>query len=524
MDPLIALLILSIFLLALAMLVLFVLIRRFARRRPPAPSQEPPAPSVAPPLRSVLRETAPSPTPVERPFPPHPEPLPAAPAPAVSRPVIVSRAEEPLYPVAASPARADVVSDTPVEPSEEHPIQVLIVDDISDTREGLSKLLLFEKDIEVVGTARTGREGIEAALELGPDIVLIDINMPDMDGIAAAETITREAPQAQLIMMSVQSEADYLRRSMLAGARDFLIKPFGSDDLITTIRRVYELGARRPRVVAPAPGEAGPTPALATPEAARRAQIIVVYSPQPGAGCTTLATNLAVAIQQAGERKVALVDGNYQFGDVGLYLNLQSGKSIVDLVTMIEDLDPEFVEDVMLSHSTGLRVLLAPPRPELADLVTPAALRRILTTMAQAFDVIVVDCWAFLHEVTLVSFELCDRLVLVATQEIPTVKNVKLVLEALEAAQFPMSKISLVLNRVDPRAGINPLDIERSIQHPLVAQIPWDWRLATYAANRGMPFVISHGNSRLAQGVIDLAPLLLAQADEPVATAAAAST
>jgi len=384
------------------------------------------------------------------------------------------------------------------------------VDDVSDTREGLIKLLRFEKDIEVVGTARTGREGIEAGRELQPDIILMDINMPDMDGIAAAETISREVPQSQLIMMSVQSDADYLRRSMLAGARDFLIKPFNADDLIVTIRRVYALGARRAMAGPPAPGAAGPAPGPARPGVTRRAQIIVVYSPQPGAGCTTLATNLAVAIQQAGAHKVALVDGHFQFGDVGLCLNLTASRSIVDLVTALDDLDAEYIQDVMLPHSSGVRVLLAPPRPELSDLITAEALRRILTLMAETFDVIIIDCWSLLQEVTLVSLELCDRLLLVVTPEIPSVKNAKLVLDALEAAQFSLSKLGLVLNRADPRAGIDPADIERSIQRPFIAQVPADWRLATYAANRGVPFVLSHGGSRLAQGVSALAATLLA--------------
>src|SRR5512142_344219 len=108
-------------------------------------------------------------------------------------------------------------------------IRIIIVDDIPETRENVRKLLAFESDIEVVGVAGTGREGIQLAKELLPNVVLMDINMPDIDGITAVEGIMRESLNSQVIMMSVQSEADYLRRSMLAGARDFLTKPFTSD-------------------------------------------------------------------------------------------------------------------------------------------------------------------------------------------------------------------------------------------------------------------------------------------------------
>ena len=114
-------------------------------------------------------------------------------------------------------------------------IRVLIVDDIPETRENVRKLLAFEADVEVVGVAGTGREAVQLARDLQPNIVMMDINMPDMDGITAVEMITRDVPIAQVIMMSVQSEADYLRRSMLAGARDFLTKPFTSEDLVSTI-------------------------------------------------------------------------------------------------------------------------------------------------------------------------------------------------------------------------------------------------------------------------------------------------
>ncbi|CAG0946317.1 partial Transcriptional regulatory protein DegU, partial [Anaerolineae bacterium] len=122
-------------------------------------------------------------------------------------------------------------------------IHVLIVDDISETRENVKKLLFFEDDVEIVGMASNGREGVELALKLQPDIVLMDINMPEMDGIAASEAISRQVPASQVVMMSVQGESDYLRRSMLAGAREFLIKPFSGDELVNSIHRVYQFSA-----------------------------------------------------------------------------------------------------------------------------------------------------------------------------------------------------------------------------------------------------------------------------------------
>ena len=130
-------------------------------------------------------------------------------------------------------------------PTGQQKIRLLIVDDIPETRENLKKMLYFESDMEIVGTASSGEEAIELSKQVKPHIVLMDINMPGLDGIAASEEITREVPFAQIVMMSVQSEADYLRRSMLAGARDFLTKPFTMDELISTVRRVYEMHGKQ---------------------------------------------------------------------------------------------------------------------------------------------------------------------------------------------------------------------------------------------------------------------------------------
>src|SRR5512139_1807844 len=149
-------------------------------------------------------------------------------------------------------------------PASKETIRILIVDDMADMRENLRKLLSFEPDFEVVGAAANGVEGIKLAKQFQPTVVLMDINMPGgVDGISASESITQEVPTAAIIMMSVQSESDYLRRSMLAGARDFLTKPFTSDELVSTIRRVHRMGQTRAATLAAA------APVVAQPQAGK---------------------------------------------------------------------------------------------------------------------------------------------------------------------------------------------------------------------------------------------------------------
>ena len=119
-------------------------------------------------------------------------------------------------------------------------IKVLIVDDIPETRDHLSRLLGMEREIDVAGTASSGEEAIQMAMDMRPDVIVMDINMPGMDGIATAEIISQRLPNSPVIMMSVHGEAEHLKRSMLAGAREFLVKPFSADEFSTSIKRVHE--------------------------------------------------------------------------------------------------------------------------------------------------------------------------------------------------------------------------------------------------------------------------------------------
>ncbi len=397
-------------------------------------------------------------------------------------------------------------------PDGQEKIRLLIVDDIPETRENLRKLLFFESDIEVVGAATDGQEGIDLALELQPDIVLMDINMPGVDGITASERISQSVPFCQIIMMSVQGEADYLRRSMLAGAREFLIKPFSSDELISSVRRVYQLGASRrqalPMTQVPAGTVAVPDP---TPKA--EGKVVSVFSAKGGVGCSTIAVNTAIAIQQSAACRVAVVDTSLQFGDIGVLLNLYASRTFADLAPHADELDNELIEDIFLAHSSGVKALLAPPRPEEADTISPSLITNVLDRLKTMFDIIIIDTSSVLDDVVLSVLDASDKIIVVTTPEIPAIKNAKLFFEVTEALDYDRDKILFVLNKTDKRINIRAEDIEANIRYSIASQLPLDERSVTTAVNQGVPFVLGSKNSALTQAIVGLGKTVLDAVD-----------
>ena len=386
-------------------------------------------------------------------------------------------------------------------------IRVVIVDDIPETREHLTKLLGFEADIEVVGAAASGPEALDLAGRLLPDVVLMDINMPGMDGIATTEQLTANLPTASIVMMSVQGEADYLRRSMLAGAREFLVKPFSSDELVASIRQVHQREQDKiGRMALDRPHTNGREPR----DASQPGRIITVFSPKGGVGRTTVAVNLAVACATELRKNVVLVDGSFQFGDVGVLLNLNPrNKSIADLIPEMGNIEPESVEHVIVNHSSGIKVLLAPPSPEMAELITTAYLRRVLEQLRDTHDLVIVDSWPWFHEATLNLLDLSDVIITLLTLEITNIKNIRLFLEVAAQLGYPDEKIKLVLNRADSALGIRIPDVQNSIGRKVDETIVSDGRSVVYALNRGVPFVLSNRDAQVSQDIFRLARSLI---------------
>ena len=389
-------------------------------------------------------------------------------------------------------------------------ISVVIVDDIAETRENIKKLLQFESDIEVIGTARTGREAVAIAKEKRPNVIIMDINMPDMDGITATEQITKDVPSAQIVILSVQSDSDYLRRAMMAGARDFLTKPPSGDELISTIRRAYEISRAR-ALSMPVQGSGGSS-GQAT--AVQEGKIITVYSAKGGVGCTTIATNLALALQTE-ETKVAVIDCNLQFGDVAVFFNIKPQHSVIELFESAESLDPDFIGSVAISHTSGIRVFLAPPSPEQADVVQAAQVKKTLEILRNMFTYVIVDTASALTDIALSIFDVSDKIVLVTTPDIPSIKDARIFFDLIDALNYPLDRIMFTLNRVDKRGGITAQNIQDSIKHEVTAQIPLEERVL-FSINNGVPLFSTNRNLPFAQSIADMANRLKVSFQPPV--------
>ena len=257
---------------------------------------------------------------------------------------------------------------------------------------------------------------------------------------------------------------------------------------------------------APAEIAAAPTPepeaeALAEPLRKRvrrpgrsKAETVLVFSGKGGVGKSVVATNVAVALSSRGS-KVALIDLNLQYGDLGVLLHLEGHPtSIESLAQQGEQIDRDFLDEVMATGPEEVRVLLAPASPEFADLVTAASLRAILRELSRTYDYIVVDAPAHLEERVLEVMEVADQVLVVTSFNITAVKDAKVTLKLLQSLAIEQERVAVVLNQTHPKVNFLREEIEKSLKVRVLALLPYDPRMDD-AIDQGRPMVVTEPRS-----------------------------
>jgi pilus assembly protein CpaE len=271
------------------------------------------------------------------------------------------------------------------------------------------------------------------------------------------------------------------------------LEPFGQEFAVTE----PETRPRSPRERAPG---------------VQNASIIAIYSPKGGTGASTVSANLAVALQQTyGD--VALVDADFQFGDIMVHLNIRNDRTLGNLVNT-DEIDLDLIDQVLLTHQTGLKLLLAPPKPELADLITVDLITEILKLLKTECQTLVVDTSSQLNDQTLSILDMADHILVVTNPELPAVKSTKLFFELLQALDFSMEHVEVVVNRANREGGIPPEQIKKVLKLKKMYYLPDDFKIHL-ATNRGQSIYEQGENTQLAQTMTFLANAIWKKINAP---------
>jgi pilus assembly protein CpaE len=398
----------------------------------------------------------------------------------------------------------------------ESTLRIVIVDDIPESRDNLERLLLFEPDFQVVGKAARGEEAIDLVLRLAPHVVLLDQTLPDLDGIEVASAITARAPGIGVILLGVEQDPEILRRAMLAGAREYLSKPFSYDDLIEAVRRVGRVANPQSMTPAPATVFAAPLAPVHEPGTRREGKVVVVLGSKGGVGRTFIATNLAICLQRALQREVVLVDADLMRGDVAVLLNLPVHRSWTDLARLAGPLDGELIYEFVTRHVSQVGVVLAPAQLEDAERIGAERVQEVLTELRRRADFVIVDTRGGYDDVTLACADVASTLIWILTLEMTAIKETKRFLELVERLGFQQKRIMFVLNQQRSGSGLTVEEVEASLRLSIPIRISSDPQAVIASINEGTPLAWQHRQHRITAELMQLAELLANESREAV--------
>lgn len=384
----------------------------------------------------------------------------------------------------------------------ENPVRVLVVPGPDPIGDWVASVLKSEEDMLVVGLVRDVRQVIASIGRLSPDLILVDIGSGVVEQADLFEHMAAAATGASIIVLAVLNQMELVRQATLRGAHSFLLKPFSEGELLASVRQAYALTVQRRAGLAQRPA----LPSGSLPEPSSEAEMISVFSPKGGVGCTTIATNLAVALRMVTGKSTILMDGDLGFGDVDTALDITSGSSMSTLLAELEAPGDLILSKSLVSHSSGVRVLLAPPYLEAADAIPAQDLKQLLArliSLGQGY--LVVDTWSTLDDRTLAILDMSHHLLVVAAPQVTALRDVHRFLEVLQLLDYDLAKTMVILNNCYHPSNLRVSDVERSLGHDIAYSIDYAPHHVASSLNRGVPLVQEYPDSPVARSILELA-------------------
>jgi pilus assembly protein CpaE len=373
--------------------------------------------------------------------------------------------------------------------------EAVIIDPDLGTRADIKRALMLAH-FTVSGEAGYGIEAVTVAREQVPDVFVVSVEEPVARALQTIESLGDALPDTPTIVYSSLADAASVRRAMVAGARDYIIKPVKPEDLTRAIYGVMEQEERRRMRVS---GE--------RPEAPARGTVITVFGAKGGIGKTTISTNLATALVRATSSTVVLVDMDTRFGDVAIMMDVAVEQSIADLARRIDEIDRDTVRDYLVRHHSGVLILPAPLHPTEWRNVTPQQITKIINLLAQSHDYVIIDTPGTFNEIVAATLECAGLIMLVTSMDIASIKDTALALEMLQSAAVSEDKVKLMINHSTAANTLREEDVERVLEYRVFWRIPHDLNVAT-STQLGQPVVITKPYARVSRSISDLAAAL----------------
>ncbi len=368
--------------------------------------------------------------------------------------------------------------------------KVLVVDDNEKVRDELIEQLRYE-DVQVVGESTFGAAAYTWAQQLDVDVVIVSVEEPVARSLRTIESLTVGTRTWPVIGISSQGDRETMRKAMMAGVRDFLVRPVSSEDLHSTVVTIHRVELNRRMAT-----EQGET-------IRRLGTIITVAGFKGGIGKSTMATNIAVSLAQQTQQHVALMDLDLQFGDAAVMLDIVPSHTIEHAAKELDRLDPQLIQGYVANHASRLKLLAAPSTPEASDEITTEHVGRILEMLAATNDFVIVDTPPHLDEISAVAMDLSTLVLVVVAPEVPCIRRTRAALALMQSWGYSRDKVKLIVNRSHKKAEVTIAEIEEVLQYPVYAQIPDD-RAAIKAISLGTPVAMSAPKSKSGRAINEL--------------------
>jgi pilus assembly protein CpaE len=333
-----------------------------------------------------------------------------------------------------------------------------------------------------------------------PELILVDQQVGGQPTLDILDDLALQFPEVPLVAILPDNDPLRAQQVMLAGARAFIVQPFTQVNLLSTLRRVRELEARRQQSQATSQANAS--------EASDRLHTLAVYSPRGGAGCSTIASNLAIAWHELTKDRVLLVDGKLFFGHLGLILNIRTQNTLTDLIPHAHMLDETLVKEVVFEHISGIHVLLSPGDVQAAQGIRSQDLFNVVLGLQHLYDCIVIDTGSAFTENAVTIMDTADRVLLVTNPDLSALHDASRFIQLSRSLAYPAGKLLTVLNRAGMPGGLRSKDVEIALRHELFAQVPDDSANALRSLNRGIPLILKYPRSPATRGIQNLAKQL----------------